>query len=375
MNVARFCVAQLRPATHRAALALSNQALSANWFPFGQCHFFPSLPTPTHNVLTTLAVCQQPSHRQPLTVTNQVRKIYEKLQRNERNRVGAASAAAPGSPTSPSRRLYGPSVKEEPAPSSERRPPPSFVPVGANTSSDAKAAAGAGTNSIIASALNDQVQLDVGTGGDQEGIPRPAVATSTAEENGARGRVAETPAGSVGSRSEDGKNEGSGKGSDGGLKKSGKDSVVEKALKVGERLQEAVRLCSVGAGCGEGGGAPGALTLSEGVLSRPKHLLKSLALLCARSNSGGDTASEGEAGKRESGTGAGGAANPRGFLTQAFTEEDARRAADQPLGNPLMETAWLAARFPKVTLADLLANRLEISLWASYWKCSRRGAL
>ena len=73
------------------------------------------------------------------------------------------------------------------------------------------------------------------------------------------------------------------------------NSDAQTVLQVGERLQEAVRLCiAVGGGGsreGEGArpGAPCALTLTEEELSRPRRLLEDLRRLSSRSN-GADAA-------------------------------------------------------------------------------------
>lgn len=336
--------------------------------------------------MSVVTGCQHRRDEQTLIhdrkTSTQVRKIYYKLQRNERNRVGAAvaaaAAAAPGSPMSASQKVYGPSPADGSPSSSGRRPPPSFVPVGANASSDAVTAAAleGGAHSIGPSItpIEFLVQQGLMTANQEGGIPRRSLggggAAVTAGENGGSIRIAADD----GALTKD-------KGGISGKDRSGcvisarvQAGGVETVWQVGERLQEAVRLCSVGAGCGEGGAAPGALTLSERELSRPKQLLKSLKLFSARSGGGGGAAGGEKGSSADESCGTKGR-QKSGFLTQALSEGDARRTAEQPLGNPLMETAWLAARFPKVTLADLLVNRLELSLWASYWKWGKAAAL
>lgn len=134
------------------------------------------------------------------------------------------------------------------------------------------------------------------------------------------------------------------------------------ALQVGERLQEAVRLCVLGGDSRDGArDVPLALTLSEAELSRPRKLLHDLRLYSCRDD--GDDASREE----EAQNGGGHFGEQRGgFLSLPLAETDALRVAVSPMKDPLMETAWLSRRFPKAAIGDLLANRLELSLWASY---------
>lgn len=216
---------------------------------------------------------------------------------------------------------------------------------------------------------------DAGITGDEEGIPRrPAGAVG---DNGGMRRKGTVPNGGVSAGAPGGvsatRNCQSGKGNGDRGQWEGKANVVEMpaetVLQVGERLQEAVRLCNIGAGCGEGGGPLGALTFSEFELSRPRPLLESLRAYSAR---GADEAEEGRGGEgRRRKRGEPSVGRRKGFLTQGLSEGDARRVAAQPITYPLMETGWLSARYPKVTLTDLLVNRLELSLWASYWKWGR----
>lgn len=172
-------------------------------------------------------------------------------------------------------------------------------------------------------------------------------------------------------------------------------------------MSDAVRLCSStgmpragGAGAGGGGGAAGgegeggslyALTLSEAELSRPRRLLDDLRFMtCRPSEEAAAAQTPPEAEERSEVGGAqskpppaAAAAAPTptpptaveqgaGFLSLALAEEEVGRADALAVGyDPLMETAWLAERFPKVTLGDLLANRVELSLWASFWNRQR----
>lgn len=274
-----------------------------------------------------------------------MRKIYERLQRNEQNRVTGVAAAAVAVASASSDAATPPHE-------GVRAPPPSFVPP-----------------------------------------PRSAVAAA-----------AGTKPTSVETRSLDN----GGPGAAGGCYSGGGGSV-QSALQVGERLNDAVRLCSLSCGStgrggggakGEGGreggaaGPRGALTLSEAELSKPRRLLNDLRLLACRPSDGTEhtaAAAAAEASalpKSEQGkdvrgkrgvavtapaAAAAAASSPAegckaGFLSPALAEEEARRAgASAGCHDPLMETAWLAERFPKATLGDLLVNRLELSLWASYW--------
>lgn len=266
-----------------------------------------------------------------------MRKIYERLQRNEQNRVAGVVVAASAS-----------SDAATPPNEGARAPPPSFVPP------PRTAAVAAGTK-------------------------RTPVETGSLDNRGP--------------------------GAAGGYCSGGGGSV-QSALQVGERLNDAVRLCSLGGGLagGGGGGAKGkggkeggasgprgALTLSEAELSKPRRLLNDLRLLACRPSDGNEQTAAAAAAsalpKSEQGKGVRGkrgvaAAAPAaavaaslpaagckaGFLTPALAEEEARRAGESAdCHDPLMETAWLAEKFPKATLGDLLVNRLELSLWASYW--------
>lgn len=276
----------------------------------------------------------------------QVRKIYDRLQRNEQNRVAAAAAAVANAT---------PGVA--PPPAGTRAPPPSFLPPPRSVS-----AAAAGTTDVVAENT-----------------------TAVVVENRWVGKVARA------------------EGCCGG------DGVQQSALQVGERINDAVRVLSVSDGS-EGGesrvgcGWLAALTLSEAELSRPKRLLDDLRLITCRPVDGAEEAAatatttvppqpeSGEGGdvggaQTEQGVSAAAAAAPTaviaeapavsgakvGFLTPALAEEEARRAGASPPGSEkhLVETAWLAERFPKATLGDLLVNQLELSLWASYWNRRR----
>lgn len=276
----------------------------------------------------------------------QVRKTYEKLQKKEQNRVAAAAAAATSassSDTSPSQSAGA------------RSPPPSFVPPPRIVSTAVAAAATAAAAVVETTGLDNGELASVGA---PVRGPFPS---------GARCRSEEVCCG-------------------------GGSGSRESALEVGERLNEAVRLCSIEAsvgsaegegerreGAGGGGGLLGALTLSEAELSRPRRLLNDLRLLTCRPAAAEEApvAVLAEGGERKDVERAAvaevAAAELPGkkkteFLSPALAEEEARRVGAPPCGHdPLMETAWLAERFPKVTLGDLLVNRLELSLWASYW--------
>ena len=194
----------------------------------------------------------------------------------------------------------------------------------------------------------------------------------------------------------------------------GDNSDGQTVLQVGERLQEAVRLCItvVGGGVSRGGegarpGVPCALTLTEEELSRPRRLLEDLRRLSSRSDgagaarreahegAGGDDEGEAEVGNRKgtvavvmAAAGAvaalAGTDKPGVVLGHALADAGAQRrrgdeggsgdsGAAMLIGDPLMmETAWLGDRIAKATLGDLLASRLELSLWASF---RRRGRM
>lgn len=278
-----------------------------------------------------------------------MRKTYEKLQKKEQNRVAAAAAAA----------TTGASSDATLSQSGARAPPPSFVP----------------PPRIVPAAV--AVTAD----GDEERAAAAAVAVETAGlDNGGLGAAGAPVCGPFPSDAPC-ESEVCCVGSGG-----------QSALQVAERLNEAVRLCSVGGVSAEGqgagreggggGGSLGALTLSEAELSRPRRLLHDLRLLSCRPAEEAPSAVLPEADERTNdveetqskpGVEAAATAAPPGgkkaeFLSPALAEEEARRVGALPLGHdPLMETAWLAGRFPKVTLGDLLVNRLELSLWASYW--------
>lgn len=298
----------------------------------------------------------------------QVRKIYDKLQRNERNRVGTAASApadAPCSPVAIPGKIYGPSLVDGSPSSSERRPPPSFVPAGTSTGAEATWAASGvhtvgGSSVVVPDECLVREDFDVVAVESGEGLPArpPTPQGETAGDN---------DTGAVRIRSD---SSGCGKGEVAGrVRNAGGLVEVRTTFQVGERLQEAVRLCSVGVGCGDEGTAPGALTLSEGELSRPKQLLKALELISARGSSkfvaggGGEGSSADESCAERR--------NDSGCWVQALSAGAARRAAEQPLSDPLMEMGWLVAKYPKITLVDLLVNRLHVSLWASYWRSGR----
>ncbi|CAM9822595.1 unnamed protein product, partial [Laminaria digitata] len=73
---------------------------------------------------------------------------------------------------------------------------------------------------------------------------------------------------------------------------------------------------------------------------------------------------------------------PGVVLGHALADAEAQRQRDEEGGGGgsgaamligdqlMMETAWLGDRLVKATLGDLLARRLELSLWASF---RRRG--
>lgn len=266
----------------------------------------------------------------------QVRKLYERLERNERNRIRAAAAASSAS--------------------GKRAPPPSFVPA-LRVVSDTGAAA-------TAEPLPARAAANLGAG-EKDGNARPAVARNAALDNGGPVKQELSAVGGGGPAAQS-------YGLDGSKGRCGAGG--QNALQIGEFLQEAVRLCSLGGVATEeaGGGVgapppPGVLTLSEAELSRPRRLLEGLRAFSCRRSDGEAAGSEDEAqGKKGKSV-----VNGGGFLRQSLTEADARRAAMVPMEDPLMETAWLAERFPKATLADLLLNRLELSLWASFWRRER----
>lgn len=151
-------------------------------------------------------------------------------------------------------------------------------------------------------------------------------------------------------------------------------------LQIGERLKEAVRLCSIGSvfTVGKGGtGAPGALTLNEVELSRPRRLFDAIHVFsCRRDINAKATMDEEDRLRNKSkGRDPTGSGRTAGFLSEALAEAavDAGGSDELSSADPLIETSWLARRFPKATLGDLLANRLELSLWASYRKRGRPG--
>jgi hypothetical protein len=112
------------------------------------------------------------------------------------------------------------------------------------------------------------------------------------------------------------------------------------AIEAGERLQEAVRLCGAMASTS----FFDTLTLSEEALSNPSELMDQLRLC-----SGG------------------------GFLSAPLPEALAKKLALSGGAQPdLIEMPWLQMRGPSpVSLCDLLVNRLELSLWASFWASMR----
>lgn len=306
-----------------------------------------------------------------------MRKIYEKIQRSEKNRVGVAItvAAPPISPTSAA--ASAPSPPGSPS----RAPPPSFVPTPRGGVS------GAGKARAVTPAERDSGETigggrDGGSSGTSNAIARLPVVGDTGGTiiAGVGSKGAEFCGALTGGSGGAGVFESEGfRGGDGKIGGGGRGQTV---LQVGERLQEAVRLCSVGSGGGvsrdgtvENGfraavpAAPSALTLSEGELSRPRRLLEALRLFSCRR--GGEAIEMGNGPTKERGTSGGKGEAAGGFLGRSLTEEDSRRTATLPTGDPLMETAWLAQRFPKATLGDLLVNRLELSLWASYWRRGR----
>lgn len=300
-------------------------------------------------------MCVFAEYTPPPTAKNtQVRKLYDRLQRNERNRVAAAATGA--------------SSDMALSQGGARAPPPSFVP----------------PPRVVSSAV-------AGTVGDEE--PAAVVGMTAGLDNGDAPATGVPACGPFPSDASHGTGGCSGGGGGG----------MQSALQVGERLGDAVRLCSssaprVGGGVGRGGGigAAGgegegvslcALTLSEAELSRPRRLLDDLCFMTSRPAEEVATAavaptthSEAEERNETDGAATAAAAPKRptrvgqgaGFLSLALAEEEVRRADALALGyDPLMETAWLAERFPKVTLGDLLANRLELSLWATYWNRRR----
>ncbi len=292
-----------------------------------------------------------------------VRKLYDKLQRQEQNRVAVAAAAASAAAGS------GSSADAAPSQSGTRAPPPSFVPA----------------PRIVPAAVTETAN------GKEE---RPAVAaageTGGVDSGGAAaGARAPTCGASHGASPYE---------TDACCRDGGDGTSGQSALQVGERLSEAVRLCSTSApgggseaGGGEeagrrGGGSLCALTLSEAELSRPRRLLADLRLLTSRPAEEVPAEAAAEAAAAAAAEAAAPTPTPTptparapapvgaksGFLSLAVAEEKVRRADTPPLGHdPLLETAWLAERFPKVTLGDLLVNRLELSLWASYWNRQR----
>ena len=302
----------------------------------------------------------------------QVRKLYDKLQRNARNRIAATAG--------------GSSSEAAQSQSGARAPPPSFVPP------PPPAVAGV-------AGVEEPPVVAVGTprldNGDVPAAGAPACGPVAGD--------ASSPRSGSGSGSGGCYRGGGGGGSDGG------DGLS--ALQVGERLSDAVRLCSStavtvgGVGAADGAAQSGslrALTLSEAELSRPRSLLDDLRFMTCRpaeeaavptpTSEMAEERSEVEGGQSKSGAaeapgtgtapGTGAPTSPpppptpvgqgTGFLGLALAQDEVGRADALAAGyDPLMETAWLAERFPKVTLGDLLANRLELSLWASYWNRGR----
>lgn len=372
----------------------------------------------------------------------QVRKIYDKLQRSERNRVGPGAANAPASAPTPiaaagSSSAVATAAPSQPLPSlvqaqsqgqSEgqvgRPPPPSFMPAPRIVSSQADA----GTASSSMPAQTNAMPAEVLPGGAGDGSgdrreedrvagPPEAAAGSGSGGVGNNGRPrtahgrAESACGAAAAAvdSEEGVSNRAGAlkltvESGGGCRASGDsdNSDGQTVLQVGERLQEAVRLCIAagdsggGSRAGEGArpGAPCALTLTEEELSRPRRLLEDLRRLSSRSDGAGAARHEAHGGvggdedETEVGSRKGMAAAVAGteklgvVLGHALADAGAQRrrgdevgggggGAAMLIGDPLMmETAWLGDRLAKATLGDLLASRLELSLWASF---RRRG--
>ena len=314
-----------------------------------------------------------------------------------------------------------------------RQPPPSFVPTPRVVSSQADAGAVSASTpkatpaEILPAKAGDKsgfgrgndrltgspdVGMDgIGTNGSPGAAPGGGVAAAGDSGDGVSSRagaILTNESGSVECRA-------SGGGSD--------SSDGQTVLQVGERLQEAVRLCiAVGDGSrdGEGArpGAPCALTLTEAELSRPRRLLEDLRRLSSRSDGaggaqheahggagGGDVAAaDAELGSRRGMTVAAapkataavavwGAEKTEAVLGHALADTEAQRRRSDggegggsgasaggggagggggaAIGDPLMmETSWLGDRLVKATLGDLLASRLELSLWASF---RRRG--
>lgn len=294
---------------------------------------------------------------------SQVRKLYERLQRKERSRAGFAADTALGSPPSASRRAYGPSQSDSPS-SVVVLLPPSFVPAATAIPEARIVIAGTTADESVRGKDSVIMRADSGLGEDLEGVPRSLA--PTVDDNGRPGKKSIVEAASTGNREGVARKTNSCQGEIGG----GVARTQETALEVGERLQKAVRLCNIRGGCGEGRGMPGALTLSESELSRPKRLLESLRVISCRSVET-DEGQEKQIGLNRSRRSGRGAIDRSGFLAEVLAEADARQAALRPMANPLMETSWLSARYPRVTLVHLLTNKLELSIWGSYWRSGR----
>lgn len=267
----------------------------------------------------------------------QVRKFCEKVQRNERNRIGAPSTAVSNVPS---------------------------------VASSSAADVAAGVSALPQSALlcprgapDSPTVVVEPTAKESMKFPTKAIS----EERG-KGALGGALSKNTGDMSESSPLDGSlpsrkprGKGSRACCDRDG-EHFSQTALQVGERLQEAVRLCTLGGDSKDGTRDVSlALTLSEAELSRPRKLLHDLRLYSCRDD--GDDASR----EDETQNGHGHLGEQRGgFLSLPLAETDALRVAVTPMKDPLMETAWLSRRFPKAAIGDLLANRLELSLWASY---------
>lgn len=269
----------------------------------------------------------------------QVRKFCEKVQRNERNRIGAPSTAASNVPSEAPSSAAGVSALPQSAllyPRSAFDSPTVVVEPRAKESLKLRTKA---------------ISEEKGKGALSGALSKDTEDMS--ESSPIDGRCpSKTPRG---------------KGSRAYCDRDG-EHFSQTALQVGERLQEAVRLCTLGGDSKDGARDVSlALTLSETELSRPRKLLHDLRLYSCRGK--GDGASQ----EDEAQNGGDYLREQRGgFLSLPLAETDALTVAVSPMKDPLMETAWLSRRFPKAAIGDLLANRLELSLWASY---RRKGKL
>ncbi|CAM9608989.1 unnamed protein product, partial [Choristocarpus tenellus] len=329
----------------------------------------------------------QQGGRPPTWDKDKVQKIYDRLQRNEMNRAGAGGligAASPASPTSRSvRRIQSSSPSA--SPQADACPPSVVQGVTGAFPTSTEVVGVPDTleptkNHTVRGGKESKAQSSRGGSVEvkarfvaQQLVP-DVCSTSVGKTVSQRRGTKHSSSGKPGETDEaaEAVEVKTGAGSQGGVKGRERDAFggedegegevdPDSVLRAVERLQEAVRLCCVARKVSGGGCLSDTLTLSEEELSEPHQLLASLQLCSSWGNFGGRDGHGGNGVGRERG----------GFLSRPLAESDARRAALQPAAAPLHETTWLASKVPGATLGDLLANRLELSLWGSYWKRSR----